>query len=39
MIAFLNIETWALAGTGVIVLAAVLTVRLGWRRGKNMGDR
>lgn len=36
--AFLNVETWALAGTGVLVAAAVAAIRLGWRRGKRMGD-
>jgi len=39
MDAFLNLETWALAGTGVFVVIMVVAIRMGWRRGKSMGDQ
>lgn len=39
MSSLLNVETWSLGTTGAIVIAAILVIRLGWRRGKRIGDR
>lgn len=35
----LNIETWLVIATGVLVTLVTLAIRLGWRRGKGLGDK
>jgi hypothetical protein len=39
MTTLLDVETWAVVGSAVFVAAAVIAIRLGWRRGKRLGDR
>jgi hypothetical protein len=39
MTALLSIEEWAVIAAAVGVGAAAALIRIGWRRGKGMGDR
>jgi len=39
MKSLLNVETYLLGATAAVVAAATAAIRLGWRRGKRIGDR
>jgi hypothetical protein len=39
MRSLLNVETCLLGTTAAVVAAAAAAIRLGWRRGKRIGDR
>lgn len=35
----LGVELWCVAGTGVAIAAALVLIRVYWRRGKGMTDQ
>jgi hypothetical protein len=39
MTELLDVEMWLVIGAAAFVALAALSIRLGWRRGKEMGDR
>lgn len=39
MTSLLSVETWLLGVTAVVVVMATTAIRLGWRRGKRIGDQ